>query len=105
MPYVRGDGRGSITTSAIGPKNVSGYSNGTLSTSLTFPTIGNTYPYNVANINQIPMVSASRVSKGHLTNGNVAYIDSQNYNGLPNFSQTALQASLSQLGYANNIRA
>lgn len=105
MPYVRGDGRGSITTSAIGPKNVSGYTNGTVSTSLSFPTIGNTYPYNVPNINQLPIVSAGRISKGHLTNSNVAYIDTQNYNGLPNLSETAIQASMSQLGYANNIRA
>lgn len=78
---------------------------GTLSSSLIMPTIPNGYPFNVSNLQTTPITTAAKIAKGHLTNSNVAYIDAQNYNGLPDESQTAIMAALSQRGYANNVRA
>lgn len=104
MPFARVSGSNNMATSYIGTK-ASMTTNGTISTSLTFPTIGNSYPYNVANVQQLPITTAARLSKGHLTNSNVAYIEYMNFNGLPNESQQAIEASMSVLGYANNIRS
>ena len=68
---TRGQGNANFTTSSIGTE---GTNMGTYSTSLMFPTIGNAYPFGNTYINKTPIVTASKISKGHITNSNVAFI-------------------------------
>lgn len=102
MPFARPSGADVMTSSNIGNKS---QGMGTMSTSLIMPTIPNGYPFNVSNLQTVPITTAAKIAKGHLTNSNVAYIDPQNYNGLPDESQTAITAAMTQRGYANNMRA
>lgn len=102
MPFPRSSGADVLSSSYIGTAKTG---NGTMSTSLTMPTIPNGYPYNVSDLAWTPITTASKVAKGHLTNANVAYIDTQNYDGPPDLSLTAIQSSMKQRGYANNVRA
>lgn len=86
MPMTRGQGNSNFSTSYIGPAGYAG-SYGTYSTSMMFPTIGNAYPLPNANSQKTPITTASKISKGHITNANVAFIENQNYNAqfyLPN---------------------
>lgn len=71
MPMTRGQGNANFTSSSIGIGNVN---LGTYSTSMMFPTIGNAYPYYNLSVNKTPITTASKISKGHITNSNVAFI-------------------------------
>lgn len=102
MPYARPSGSDVMSSSNIGTAKTG---NGTMTTSLTMPTIPNGYPYNVSDLAWTPITTASKMAKGHLTNANVALIDMPNYDGPPDLSQTAIQAAMQKRGYANNVRA
>lgn len=96
MPFARSQGNCSNTSAFYGNTYSAAYS-----TSMTFPTIGNTYPHMSAQIDDTTVLTASRVSKGHITNCNVALIEASCGSGQ---GGTAIDTSMAILGYANNIR-
>ena len=102
MPTVRGNGMG-VTV----PRNVTSTTYVTSSQGFTtsMPTIGNYWGDCTGNIDQNSILNASKCAKGHVTNANPVLTSSDLNGGSLSPNVTCMQASLSTLGYANNIRA
>lgn len=97
MPFARGQGNSIFTPTNFGTDC------STYSTSMTFPTIGNGYPHQVFSPTGTPVTTAARIAKGHITNSNVAIISTLTTDG--GGGPYAINSSINQFGYANNLRS